>query len=228
MIASAGFRPRRVLPVLLGIKILLAVAIPSAALLYAEAADFPANQTLLLTAVALLFGLLGPAWIITLARRRYTAALRQGVPDALDLLTVCGDAGVELDGALEHVSLVIARTNPATAVALRKLLGDMRLLPDWHDAFRHFAEQTGIESARRISLTVTISVRYGTPLNPALRALATDLRRDRMAALEAKAARLPILLILPLLLFVVPALVVILTCPATQRLLTILPHPWAG
>lgn len=228
MIASAGFRPRRVLPILLGVKITLAVAIPAAGLLYAEAIGLPVNETYLVTVIALPLGLLGPNWIITLVRRPYTAALRRGVPDALDLLAVCSEAGMELDSALEYVSRVIAHTNAATAAALRMLLDDVRALPDWRDAFRNFTERTGVESACRISLVVTVSVRYGTPLSQALRALAIELRQDRMAALEAKAARVPVLLTLPLILLIVPALVVILTCPAVQRLMIILPHPWAG
>ncbi|WP_158928532.1 type II secretion system F family protein [Acidisphaera sp. S103] len=228
MIASAGFRPRRVLPVLLGIKIMLAVAIPAAGILYAEAMGLPANETYLVTVIALPLGLLGPNWIITLVRWPYAAALRRGVPDALDLLAVCSEAGMELDSALEYVGLVITHANAATAAALRTLLDDVRVLPDWRDAFRNFAERTEVESARRIFLIVAISVRYGTPLSQGLRALAIEVRQDRMAALEAKAACVPVLLILPLLLFIVPALVIILTGPVMPRLMMALECRGAG
>lgn len=228
MIAGAGFRPRRVLPVLLGIKIMLTAAIPSVGILYAEAMGLPAYETYLATVIALALGLLGPNWIITLVRRPYAAALRRGVPDALDLLAVCSKAGMELDSALEYVSLVIAHANAATAAALRTLLDDVRILPDRRDAFRNFAERTEVESARRLSLAVTISVRFGTPLSQALQALAIELRQDRMAALEAKAARVPVLLSLPLLLLIVPALVFILTGPVMPRLMIVLQCPGTG
>jgi tight adherence protein C len=219
MIASAGFRPRGVLPILLGIKVVLAVAIPSAAILYAEAAGFPTSGKLLLTFIALPLALLGPEWIVTLLRRPYLAALRRGVPDALDLLVVCSEAGMGLDSALEHVSLEIAHSNPAMSMALNKLLDDMRVLPDRRDAFRNFAERTGVEGARRVSSMLAQSIRYGTPLSQALRAVALDLRRERMVALEAKAVRLPVLLTLPLILFIMPTLIIVLTGPAMLQLM---------
>ena len=219
MIASAGFRPRGVLPVLLGVKVVLAVAIPSAAGLYAEAAGIVTAEKLMLISLAIPAGLLGPDWIITLLRRPYLAALRRGVPDALDLLVVCSEAGMGLESALEHVSCEIANSNPAMAMALSKLLDDMRVLPDRRDAFRNFAERTGVEGARRVSAMLAQSVRYGTPLSQALRGVAVDLRRERMVALESKAVRLPVLLTVPLIFFVMPTLIIVLTGPAMLQLM---------
>lgn len=219
MIVSAGFRPRGVLPVLLGVKVVLAVAIPSAAMLYAEAAGFSTSEKFILAFIAVPLGLLGPDWIVTLMRRPYLAALRRGVPDALDLLVVCSEAGMGLDSALEHVSVEIAHSNAAMALALSTLLDDMRVLPDRRDAFRNFAERTGVEGARRVSAMLAQSIRYGTPLSQALRAVAVDLRRERMIALEAKAVRLPVLLTLPLILFVMPTLIIVLTGPAMLQLM---------
>jgi tight adherence protein C len=219
MIAAAGFKPRGVLPVLLGVKVVLAVAIPATFVLYAEAADFTTSHTFLVGFLALPIGLLGPDWIITIMRRPYLAALRRGVPDALDLLVVCSEAGMGLESALEHVSYEISHSNPAMSLALSKLLNDMRVLPERRDAFRNFAERTGVEGARRVSSMLAQSIRYGTPLSQALRTVAIDLRRERMVALEAKAVRLPVLLTLPLILFVMPTLVIVLTGPAILRLM---------
>jgi tight adherence protein C len=219
MIASAGFRPRGVLPVLQGVKVVLAVAIPSAALLYSQAAGFPTSGKLLLVFIAIPIGLLGPEFIVTLMRRPYLAALRRGVPDTLDLLVVCSESGMGLDSALEHVSLEIAHSNPAMALALGKLLDDMRVRPDRRDAFRNFAERTAVEGARRVSSMLAQSIRYGTPLSQALRTVALDLRRERMVALEAKAVRLPVLLTLPLILFIMPTLIIVLTGPAMLQLM---------
>jgi tight adherence protein C len=219
MIASAGFRARSVLPILLGVKVVLAVAIPAAAMLYAEASGFPTREKFLLAYIAVPLGLLGPDWIVILMRRPYLAELRRGVPDALDMLLVCSESGMGLDSALEHVSVELAHANAAMALALSKLLDDMRVLPDRRDAFGNFADRTGIEGAHRVSAMLAQSIRYGTPLSQGLRAVARDLRRERMVALEATAVRLPVLLTLPLILFVLPALIIVLTGPAMLQLM---------
>src|SRR5262249_43058143 len=148
----------------------------------------------------------------------YLAALRRGVPDALDLLVVCTEAGMALESALEHVSSEIRHSNPVIAVALTKLLDEMRVLPDRREAFRNFAEWSGVEGARRVATMMGQALQYGTPLSQALRTVALDLRRERMIALEAKAARLPVLLVMPLTLFIMPSLFIVLVGPALLRL----------
>jgi tight adherence protein C len=219
MILSAGYRPHGVLPVLLGVKVVMAVAIPAAAVIYGQTAGLTVGHTLVITFLALPLGLMGPDWIIALLRRPYLAALRRGVPDALDLLVVCSEAGMALESALEHVSHEIAYSNPPTSLALAGLLSDLRVLPDRRDAFRNFADRAGVEGARRVSSMMAQSVRYGTPLSQALRAVAIDLRKERMVALEAKAVRLPVLLTVPLILFILPTLIIVLTGPSILHLM---------
>ena len=218
MIASAGFQPRALLPVLLGIKVVAVVAVPLVALLYGEAAGLSGRDTALMGLFAIPFGLLGPDWIIGFARRPFLAALRRGVPDALDLLVVCSEAGMGLESALEHVSREMRHSNTAMSLALSRLLDDMRVLPDRREAFRNFADGTGVQGARRVSTMLSQSIKYGTPLSQALRSVAIDLRRERMIALEAKAAKLPVMLTLPLILFIMPSLFIVLVGPAFLRL----------
>jgi tight adherence protein C len=218
VIVSAGFRPRNVLPVLLGIKVVLAIAVPAAAILYGQFAGSSGAHILIMTVFAIPVGLLGPDWLISAMRRPYLAAMRRGVPDALDLLVVCSEAGMGLESALAHVSHEMLHSNPAISVALGKLLDDMRILPDRREAFTNFAQRTGVEGARRVSGMLAQSIQYGTPLSQALRTVALDLRRDRMIALEAKTARLPALLTLPLILFIMPSLFIVLIGPAVMRL----------
>jgi len=219
MIAGSGFSPQNVLPIVLGVKALLSVGIPLAVVIYGRLAGFSGTQEFLALCIAIPAGLLGPDWGLTLLRRPYLAALRRGVPDALDLLVVCTEAGMGLENALEHVSHEIRHSNAAISVALIKLLDEMRVLPDRRDAFRNFAERSGVEGARRVATMLGQSMQYGTPLSQALRTVALDLRRERMIALEAKAARLPVLLVLPLILFIMPSLFIVLTGPAVLRLI---------
>ena len=214
MIASAGFQARALLPVLLGIKVVAVVAVPMAALLYGLAAGLTGRQTLLMGLFAIPFGLLGPDWIIGFARRPFLAALRRGVPDALDLLVVCSEAGMGLESALEHVSQEMRHSNKSMSLALSRLIDDMRVLPDRREAFRNFADGTGVQGARRVATMLAQSIKYGTPLSQALRTVAVDLRRERMIALEGKASKLPVMLTLPLILFIMPSLFIVLVGPA--------------
>ncbi len=218
LIAASGMKPRNLLPVLLGIKVVLLVGAPAAALLYGEAVGLPFKQQGLLVLLSLPIGILGPDWTIAYLRRPYLRALRRGVPDALDLLVVCTEAGMGLESALEHVSEEMMFSNTPIALALSRLLDDMRVLPDRRDAFANFAERTGVEGAKRVATMMAQSMQYGTPLSQALRGVAIDLRRDRVQALEARAARLPVLLTLPLILFIMPSLFIVLIGPTLMNL----------
>lgn len=218
LIAASGMKPRNVLPVLLGLKVVLLIGVPAAALLYAEAAGMTLKQQGFATLLALPVGVLGPDWTIAYLRRPYLRALRRGVPDALDLLVVCTEAGMGIETALEHISQEMLASNPPMAQALSRLLDDIRVLPDRRDAFRNFAERTGVEGAKRVSTMMAQSMQYGTPMSQALRAVAIDLRRERVQALEARAARLPVLLTLPLILFIMPCLFIVLIGPTVMGL----------
>lgn len=218
MIASAGLQPRALLPVLLGIKVVAVVGMPLIAFAYGEAANMTGQQILFMSLFAVPLGMLGPDWVIGFASRPVLAALRRGVPDALDLLVVCSEAGMGLESALEHVSREMRHSNAAMSLALSRLLDDMRVLPDRRDAFRNFADGTGVQGARRVATMLAQSMKYGTPLSQALRSVAMDLRRERMIALEAKASKLPAMLTLPLIVFIMPSLFIVLIGPAIIHL----------
>jgi tight adherence protein C len=218
-ITAAGMNANRVLPMVLGMKILLAVLIPASAIIYGLTAGLRGTTDFLLLAVSLPLGLLGPDWALYFVRRPYVAALRRGLPDALDLLVVCTEAGMGLESALDHVSREIAAANPAISLALATLLDELRVLPDRREAFANFGRRSGVDAIRRLATMLGQTLNYGTPLGDALRAVSADLRRDRMLTLEAKCARLPALLVLPLMMFIMPALFIVLAGSPVLRLL---------
>ena len=218
MIAGSGMNPAQILPMILGLKFVLLFAVPVLGFLYAHLAGYtPQGQTAILF-ICIPLGMLGPEWALAWLRRPYMAELRRGIPDALDLLVVCSEAGMALETALEHVSTEIRHSNPAVSVALAKLLDELLVLPDRREAFKHFGERTGIEGARRLATMLGQSMQYGTPLSQVLRTIAVDLRRERIQALETKAARLPVLLVLPLILFIMPSMFIVLAGPAMLHL----------
>ncbi|WP_161600997.1 type II secretion system F family protein [Teichococcus oryzae] len=152
-------------------------------------------------------------------RRPYVAALSSGLPDALDLLVVCAESGLGLDSAVERVAREMEFSNPAIALELSLLAQELRMLPDRSAALMRLGERTGIESFQRLSATLSQTLRYGTPLAQALRVLAGEMRQERMIRLEERAARLPALLVLPLILFILPCLFIVLIGPSAIRLI---------
>lgn len=210
MVSSAGFNPRHVLPVLLGSKLIMMVGSPVIGAIAAPFVLDSLQARIGLIAVALIAGMLGPDWILSVVRRSYDATLERGTPDALDLLVVCSEAGMGLESALERVAQEMRRSNPPVAAALSGLLDDLRVLPDRREAFQNFASRTGSEGLQRLATMLAQSLQFGTPLGQALRAVAGELRRDRANKLEEKAVKLPAKLIFPLIVFIMPCLWIVL------------------
>ena len=219
MISAAGLYATRVLPMVLGAKLVFTLLIPCLAIAYGVLAGLSAMAFLLVVSLVIPIGLLGPDWILHFVRRPYVAALRRGLPDALDLLVICTESGMPLETALEQVSREIAASNAAISVALSKLLDELRVLPDRRDAFANFGRRSGVEGFRRLSAMLGQTLQYGTPIAEALRAVAGDLRRERMVTLEAKCTKLPAMLVLPLIVFIMPALFIVLAGSPILRVL---------
>jgi tight adherence protein C len=151
---------------------------------------------------------MGPRLFLSVMRRRFNAAIRLGTPDMIDLLVVCSEAGMGLESALERVAEEMNQTNPALARVLRGLLDDLRILPNRSEAFERLGSTS--DGLRRFGTMVAQSLSYGTPLGKALRSIAVDLRRERITKVEERAHKLGAKLTIPMVLFLLPAMFVIL------------------
>jgi tight adherence protein C len=218
MIASSGLNPRRLLPVLIGGKLMLMVLIPLTAITYCYFSGLPILIRVIIVALSLPIGMLGPDLILKAIRRPYVAALQRGIIDALDLLVVCSEAGLGLESALDRVAKEMMHSNRPTASALSALLDEIRVLPDRREAFANFANRSGVDGMQRLATMLAQSLNYGTPLGEAMRAVAEELRRERVIKLEERAAKLPAKLVLPLILFILPCLIIILVGSSFLRL----------
>lgn len=163
-------------------------------------------------------GILVPSTVLSRLRKRHIESLTRGLPDALDLLVVCTEAGLGLESAIDRVSTDLRQAAPGLALEFAQLSQEMRMLPDRSIAMDRFAERAEVDGLRRLASTLAQAMRYGTPLSQALRALAGDQRNERVMRLEAKAQRLPALLVLPLVMFILPPLFIILAGPNFLRL----------
>lgn len=205
ILQSAGFNHHRTLSIWIGVKIVCMFAFPIAAFLFAQlwGANF-----VVFTLVGVVIGIMGPRLIMLRLKRRFDASIRVGMPDAIDLLVVCSEAGMGLEGALQRVAVEINQTNRPMAGVLTDLLDDLRILPNRADAFEKLGARS--EGLRRFGTMVSQSLQYGTPLSQALRSIASDLRRERITKLEERAHKLGAKLTVPMVLFLLPAMFVIL------------------
>ena len=150
------------------------------------------------------------------ARRRLQ--LERGLPDALDLLVICAEAGLSLDQAIEQVSEDLRSSNPAVAEEFAITASEMRVLSNRGEALENFARRTGVASLRSIIATLNQAIRFGTPLAQSMRILGAEMRNARLLRIEERAARLPVLLAIPLALFILPSLLLVIGTPVAMRL----------
>jgi tight adherence protein C len=214
VIQSSGFNPHRMLPLLLGIKLALMVAILAASILTALLIDASFLTRLAIVGAGIFMAILGPEGILRFIRSRFHKALIRGTPDALDLLVVCSEAGMGLESALERVAQEMQETNRPMAITLFGLLDDLRVLPNRRDAFANIGVRSGVDGLRRMGTMLSQSMQYGTPIGHVLRAVAEELRRDRMNRLEEQAIKLPAKLIFPLIFFIMPSMYIVLLGPS--------------
>lgn len=208
ILQSSGFNHHRVLPIWIGFKTVSTFLFPIAAFSVAQILGYPFTDVMIFTFLGLALGIMGPRLILLVMKRRFDSAIRLGTPDTIDLLVVCSEAGMGLESALERVAEEMKETNPAITQVLRCLLDDLRVLPNRAEAFEKLALTS--EGLRRFGTMVSQSLQYGTPLSQALRSIATDLRRERITKLEERAHKLGAKLTVPMVLFLLPAMFIIL------------------
>jgi tight adherence protein C len=154
------------------------------------------------------------------ARRRVKAAANS-LPEALDLLVVCVDAGLSLEDSLRRVVDELKKARPALAEELALTLADLQILPSRDEALQKMIDRMDLPNIRAFVATLTQTLRYGTPLAQALRTIATEIRNDAMIKLEERANKLPALLTVPLILLIMPTIFLIIGGPAVLRLLDV-------
>lgn len=170
-------------------------------------------------AAAAIVGWLSPMLLVNYKVKQRTKAVKSGLPDALELLVICVEAGLSLEDGLERVVTELARSQPALADELGLTLADLRILPSRDVALNNFADRINVPSVRSVVTTLTQAMRYGTPLAQSLRVVAAELRNDALISLEERANRLPAFMTLPVILFLMPTIFLMVGGPAVLRLL---------
>lgn len=165
-----------------------------------------------------LFGLKAPDIFVENTKQKRMDAIRLALPDALDLLVVCAEAGLTLDSALTRVSSELGRATPEMAEEFQLTSIELGFLQERRQALDNLAMRVDLPTIRGVVNTLIQSEKYGTPLATSLRVLSAEFRNERMMRAEEKAARLPATLTVPLILFIMPTLFVVLMGPAACKL----------
>ncbi len=168
------------------------------------------------------FGARLPEILVANAKAKRLHAIRKALPDALDLMMICAEAGLSLAAALDRVSKELARMSPILAEEFSLTSVELGFLPDRATALKHLAERTEIPEMRGFVNVIVQTEKYGTPIAQALRVLAKDFRTQRMLRAEQKAARLPAMMTVPMIVFILPTLFIIVIAPAAISVMNIM------
>jgi tight adherence protein C len=141
-------------------------------------------------------------------------AVRKGLPDALDLLVICAEAGLTVDAAFNRVAKELGKAYPELGDEFGLTAIELGFLNERRQAFENLASRVDLEAVRGVVTTMIQTEKYGTPLASALRVLSAEFRNDRMMRAEEKAARLPAIMTVPLILFILPVLFIVILGPA--------------
>jgi len=165
-------------------------------------------------AVTLILAYKAPDLYIDNKVAKRSAAIRKGLPDALDLLVICAEAGLTVDAAFNRVARELGKAYPELGDEFQLTAIELSFLTERRMAFENLATRVKLDAVKGVVTTMIQTEKYGTPLASALRVLSADFRHDRMMRAEEKAARLPAIMTVPLILFILPTLFVVILGPA--------------
>ncbi len=177
---------------------------------------------LVAAAVGAVAGWLLPGMLIGMGARQRAKEVAAAMPEALDLLVICVDAGLSLEDALVRVVAELGQSRPALADELALTSADLQILPSRNEALMRMAERVDMPSIRSVVTTLAQTLQFGTPLAQALRVIAAQMRDDALIQLEERANQLPALLTVPMMLFIMPTIFLVVGGPAALQLIDIL------
>ena len=220
MLVQAGWRSKDAVVVYMFFKMVLPILIAIVMVILLFGMNMFADKPMMRMMVGLgsiLFAFLGPDIYVKNAISKRVAEIRKALPDALDLLVICAEAGLTLDAALNRVSREMAHTCAELADEFSLTAIELGFLPDRRHALQNLTDRVQLDAMRGVVTTLIQTEKYGTPLAMSLRVLSAEFRNERMMKAEEKAARLPATMTVPLILFILPTLFIVLLGPAACK-----------
>jgi tight adherence protein C len=214
MLRAAGVRGENAAGVFFGAKMMSMIVLPGLVWLSVRNSGWSSMMVLLLTVAAAVFGLVLPDMVVKQMRRRFMTRLEKGLPDALDMMVICAQAGLGLGPAIVRVADEMKQSYRDLAIEFSLTASELQILSDTRIALHNLGQRTGLEAFRRLAMTLIQTIQYGTPLTDALRTLSAEMRQEALTAFEESAARLPTMLTLPMIIFILPCVFLIAGGPA--------------
>jgi tight adherence protein C len=217
-LAHAGYRNKELAVLVIGARAILPLVLGGVSALLVYGIDYFPDwgpmQKFGLFAGSVLLSYKGPELFLSNKATNRTKEIQKALPDALDLLVICAEAGLTIDAAFNRVARELGRAYPELGDEFALTAIELSFLNERRMAFNNLAYRVNLEAVRGVVTTMVQTERYGTPLASALRVLSAEFRNERMMRAEEKAARLPAIMTIPLILFILPCLFVIILGPA--------------
>ena len=153
------------------------------------------------------------------AADRRAAAVARGLPEALELLVVCVEAGLAFEDGLDRITEALQESEPLLAQELALTAADLRVLANFDQGLANLAARIDLPDVRSVVTILSQSLRYGTPLADSLRAASAEMRNEALIRLEERGNRLPTLLTLPMMLLIFPTIFLVVVGPAALNAL---------
>lgn len=199
------------------VRVVLLVGLPVLVLLFAPKPTF-ARVVMYVAAAAIVAALL-PIWYLIRAVRLRQERIRRSLPDTLDLLVVCIEAGISLDAAILRVARELVSVHPELAGELVIVNRKTNAGMSREDALRGLWTRTGVHEIRTLVSHIIQGEKWGTSSGRVLRVYSETLRRLRRQAAEKKAATLPVKMLLPLGLFIFPSIFIVILGPVAMNVM---------
>jgi tight adherence protein C len=218
-LTQAGIYGPSAVLILLGTQVLLMVLLPlTTALLPFALGLLSGLHALVVAAVAVAVGMLTPSLWVDYQRRCRQAELRRALPDCLDMLVLCVEAGLSLNAALVRVASELQIAHPGLAREMNILLREAQLGLPVSEAMAKFGQRCGLEEVRELSAVLLQAERYGTSSVKALRLHAELCRQQRQQRAEERAQKAAVKIVFPTLLCIFPAIFIVILGPAAYQI----------
>jgi tight adherence protein C len=219
---QAGFHSRDASVVYIFIKLALPLALGFLMIVVTSSLQLVAEDMILPTGVgAVLSGFMMPELYIKNVTARRREILNRVLPEGLDLLTICVEAGLSIDAAFRRVSKEMQGSMPELAMEFEMTAIELTYLPDRQQALENMAERSDSAAINALVNALRQTEKYGTPLANSLRILSQEFRQTRASKAEEKGARMPALMTVPLMVFILPTLITVLIAPAILQALAL-------
>jgi tight adherence protein C len=215
----AGFLSRDASVVYVFIKLALPLALGFLMTLLTSAGllGVPEDMNLVVGMGAVLSGFMMPEVYLKNVTARRREILNYVLPEGLDLLTICVEAGLSIDAAFRRVAREMRHSMPELAAEFELTAIELTYLPDRQQALENMAERSDSPAVAALVNALRQTEKYGTPLANSLRILSQEFRQTRASKAEEKGARMPALMTVPLMVFILPTLITVLIAPAIMQ-----------